>query len=60
VGIPDGERTMDNAYFQQHNLEETRNRARMSVQGMAWQATAAKMCHNLRHTGARHGHWYSE
>jgi hypothetical protein len=26
----------------------------------AWQATAAKMCHNLRHTGARHEQWYGE
>jgi hypothetical protein len=26
----------------------------------AWQAKSVKMCHNLRHTGARHEQWYSE
>jgi hypothetical protein len=60
TGIIDGEITMDDAFVSQHMLEEKQDTFEANFQIKSRQAQTAKMCHTLRHTGARHKQWYVE
>jgi hypothetical protein len=43
-----------------HNICWKRNETALKRISKARQAQTAKMCHNLRHTGAQHEQWYGE
>jgi hypothetical protein len=51
---------MDEAFVSQHILEEKRDSSETNFQIKTSTAQTAKMCHNLRHTGAPHEQWYGK
>jgi hypothetical protein len=43
-----------------NNICWKRNETALKIISKARQAKTAKICHNLKHTGARHEQWYDE